>query len=47
MDTPLILVAASVIWLIKINTNIIKYLASFSILIGLTFAHRTLYCSKN
>lgn len=35
---PLILVAASVIWLIKINTNIIKYLASFSILIGLTFA---------
>lgn len=35
---PLILVAASVIWLIKINTNIIKYLASFSILISLTFA---------
>ena len=35
---PLILVAASIIWLIKINTNIIKYLASFSILIGLTFA---------
>ena len=35
---PLILVAASIIWLIKINTNIIKYLASFCILIGLTFA---------